>query len=277
MGAPMARNLAAAGADLTVWNRSPGPAKKLAKDGIEVAKTVERLAEVCDTIILIVTDTEAVRKVLFSPDGVTAGLKKGALVIDMGTTDVLKTRQFGRWIAEAGGEMLDAPVSGGQVGAEAGELTIMVGGSAKAFKKALPVFKVLGTRVTHVGDSGAGQVAKAANQVIVGLTIGAVAEALALAKAAGVDPAKVRDAIRGGFAESRILELHGGRMVTGKFKPGGKVSTQRKDMVQAEDLAAEFGIDLPSVTLNRKLYDKAVKAGHGDLDHAALYKIIAKT
>lgn len=273
----MARNLAAAGADLMVWNRSPGPARALAKEGIAVAKTVERLAEVCDVIVVIVSDTEAVRKILFSGDGVTAGLKKGALVIDMGTTDVLKTRQFARWIAEAGGEMLDAPVSGGEVGAKAGELTIMVGGSARAYKKALPVFKVLGKRVTHVGDVSAGQVAKAANQVIVGLTIGAVSEALALAEAAGVDPARVRDAIRGGFAESRILELHGERMVTGKFTPGGKVRTQRKDMVLAEDLADEFGIDLPSVALNRKLYDKAVKAGHGDLDHSALFKLYKKT
>jgi 3-hydroxyisobutyrate dehydrogenase-like beta-hydroxyacid dehydrogenase len=196
------------------------------------------------------------------------------LIIDMGTTAVTATRAFASRVADSGGAYLDAPVSGGQVGAEAASLSIMAGGEAAAFARAEPIFRVLGGRVTHVGDTGAGQVAKTANQIIVALTIGAVAEALTLAKRAGVDPARVRDALDGGFASSRILELHGRRMVEDDFTPGGRAKTQLKDMVQAMELAGELGLALPATELSRDLYARMVEAGWGDLDHAGLIKVI---
>ncbi|CCC99436.1 tartronate semialdehyde reductase (fragment) [Azospirillum baldaniorum] len=167
-------------------------------------------------------------------------------------------------------------MSGGTVAAEAGTLTIMAGGTEEAFARALPLFQAMGQRITHVGDSGAGQVAKMANQVIVALSIGAVAEALALAKAAGVEPGKVRDAIRGGFAESRILELHGQRMVSGDFTPGGRVLTQIKDLKQAEELAEQSGIQLPALGLSLELFELLAEQGDGGLDHSALYRLFVK-
>ena len=174
---------------------------------------------------------------------------------------------------EAGGAYVDAPVSGGTLGAVDGNLVIMAGGTSAAVARAGPIFAVLGGRTTHVGGAGTGQVAKAANQVIVGLNIGAVAEALTLAAKAGADPAKVREALAGGFADSRILEVHGKRMVDGDFRPGGKVTTQAKDMSQALELAAELGFSLPATALNRDLYAKLIEAGHGNLDHSALIKV----
>ena len=165
-------------------------------------------------------------------------------------------------------------MSGGEIGAKDGTLTIMAGGTREAVSRAMPFFEVMGSHVTHVGDAGAGQIAKAANQVIVGLTIGAVAEALALAKRAGADPAKVREALQGGFAASRILEVHGQRMIDGVFVPGGKAATQRKDMQQALDLAASIGLELPATALSRDLYDRLIAAGGADLDHSGLYTVI---
>jgi len=270
MGRPMARNLAAAGARLVVHNRSRGAVEKLAAEGMVAAESPRDAAAQADIVILMLPDTPTVEAVLFdSGNGVAGGLRAGALVIDMGTTAVTATRGFAARIAN----YVDAPVSGGEVGAEAGTLTIMAGGGAADFARARPLFEVLGRHITHVGDSGAGQVAKAVNQVIVGLTIGAVAEALALARGAGADPEKVRQALAGGFAGSRILELHGARMTAGDFTPGGRAATQRKDMAQALELAAELGLDLPATALNRSLYDRLIAAGHGDLDHSALYKL----
>jgi 2-hydroxy-3-oxopropionate reductase len=273
MGRPMARNLAAAGARLVIHNRSRGGVDELAAEGMAAAESPGDASARSDIVILMLPDTPTVDAVLFGEKGVAGGLRPGALVIDMGTTAVTATRDFAARIAEHGAGYVDAPVSGGQVGAEAATLTIMAGGSADDFERARPLFEVLGSHITHVGDSGAGQVAKAVNQVIVGLTIGAVAEALALARAAGVDPEQVRRALAGGFAGSRILELHGQRMTAGDFTPGGRAATQRKDMAQALDLAAELGLDLPATALNRDLYDRLIAAGHGDLDHSALYKL----
>ena len=269
MGRPMARNLAAAGARLIVHNRSRGAVDALAAEGMTAAESPHAVATAADIVILMLPDTPTVEAVLFGDDGVAGGLRPDALVIDMGTTAVTATRAFAARVAN----YVDAPVSGGQVGAEAGTLTIMAGGSTADFARARPLFEVLGSHITHVGDSGAGQVAKAVNQVIVGLTIGAVAEALALARAAGVDPEMVRQALAGGFAGSRILELHGQRMTAGDFTPGGRAATQQKDMEQALALAAELGLDLPATALNRDLYDRLIATGHGDLDHSALYKL----
>ena len=274
MGRPMSLNLHRAGAELVIYNRSRGVVDELVGVGIEAAASPKDVAERAPIIVLIVSDTPAVERVLFGDDGVAHGLQTGAIVIDMGTTAVTTTRNFAQQIKAKGAHYVDAPVSGGQVGAEAATLAIMVGASEDAFARAKPIFKVLGKNITHVGEVGAGQVAKAANQIIVGLTIGAVAEALALAKRAGVDPGKVRQALAGGFAASRILEVHGLRMVDQTFDPGGKATTQRKDLAQALELAQELGMELPATTLYRDLYDKLIEMGGGELDHSALIKVL---
>jgi 3-hydroxyisobutyrate dehydrogenase-like beta-hydroxyacid dehydrogenase len=264
------------GAAVVVHNRSPGPVEELAKEGLRPAAGPAEVAGAADTLILMLTDTPAVEAVADALLGAQSdALRPGHLVIDMGTTAVGATRRLAERVRAVGADWVDAPVSGGQVAAEAATLTIMAGGTPEAFERAKPLFEALGRRITHVGDVGAGQIAKTANQVIVGLTIGAVAEALALAKAAGADPAKVREAIRGGFAESRILDLHGGRMVSGDFAPGARVTTQLKDLAQAEALAEEAGIDLPAMSLCRELYEMLVEKGDGGLDHAALYRLFS--
>ncbi|NQV83038.1 MAG: NAD(P)-dependent oxidoreductase [Rhodospirillales bacterium] len=271
MGRHMARNLKAAGADLIIHNRSQGIIGELVAEGMTAAATPVDVAASADTVILMLPDTPAVETVL---RGMLGGLRPGTLVIDMGTTKVTATRGFAADVEVAGGVYIDAPVSGGTIGAEGGTLTIMAGGADAAIKRAQPIFDVLGQKTTHVGPVGTGQVAKAANQVIVGLNIGAVAEALVLAKKAGADPARVRAALGGGFADSRILEVHGQRMIDGAFAPGGKCTTQRKDMDQALELAGELGFEMPATALSRDLYDTLIEAGHGDLDHSALIKAI---
>lgn len=274
MGRPMCMNLHASGAELVIFNRSRPKLDELVARGLTPADSPRALAGRVETIILMVSDTPAVEKVLTADDGVIAGLNEGALVIDMGTTAVPETREFAALVRAHGAEYVDAPVSGGVLGAEAGTLAIMAGGSDAAMDKAMPVFRVLGENITHVGDVGAGQVAKAANQIIVGLTIGAVAEALTLARRSGVDPARVRTALQGGFAASRILEVHGERMITGSFEPGGKAVTQRKDLFQALALAKSTGLELPGTALNMALYDRLIAEDGGELDHSALVKVI---
>lgn len=275
MGKPMARNLMRAGAKLVITNRSQGVIEELSKEGMIPAACPRAAAEAADVVICMLSDTPALEKVLMGEDGVFAAANlQGKLVIDMGTSKLLVTRMLAAKAQELGADYLDAPVSGGTLGAEAGNLTIMAGGTDDAFARALPVLEVLGAKITHVGPTGAGQVAKAANQVIVGLNIGAVAEALSLAQAAGVDPGKVREALGGGFADSRILEVHGLRMVEGKFTPGARCPIQRKDMDQAMELAEHLGIELPATALSRDLYDRVIAAGDGDLDHAGLIRAI---
>ncbi len=274
MGKPMARNLKTAGAAMVIHNRSQGVVDELAGEGMSPAATPAEVAERAETVICMLSDTPAVEAVIIGADGVVEGVHAGSLVIDMGTTKVPDTRAFAKAVAAAGGDYVDAPVSGGQIGAEAGKLTIMAGGSEAALERAGPLFEVLGQKTTHVGGIGAGQVAKAANQVIVGLNIGAVAEALTLTRKAGVDPARVRQALAGGFADSRILEVHGLRMIEGTFAPGGKCTTQRKDLEQALELAAGMDLELPATALCRDLYDRMIAAGGGDLDHSALIKAI---
>lgn len=276
MGRPMARHLFGAGADLAVWNRTPSVAEAFARPGIHVCVSPAELAGRSDILVLMVADTAAVEQVLFAADGVAGGLRPGALVIDMGTTAAMPTREFAARLAQQGVDYIDAPVSGGEIGAIDASLTIMAGGSAAAIARARPLFAVLGTHFTHVGGVGAGQVAKAANQIIVGLNIGAVAEALALVEAAGVDPAKVREALLGGFAASRILEVHGQRMIDRSFKPGARITTQYKDMRQACELGALLGQPLPAAELGRDLFHKLIEQGDGDLDHSALIRILRR-
>ena len=274
MGRPMSMNLHAAGAEVVIHNRSRGVVDALAAESLMPAASPREVAERAPIVIVMVSDTPALERVIGGDDGVANGIAPGNLVIDMGTTAVPATRAIAKAIMDRGGEYIDAPVSGGEVGAKSGTLTIMAGGSEDAIARAMPCFEAMGRNVTHVGDVGAGQIAKAANQVVVGLTIGAVAEALALARRAGADPAKVREALLGGFAASRILELHGQRMIDGAFAPGGKATTQRKDMQQALDLAASLELELPATRLSRDLYDRLIADGGGDLDHSGLYTVI---
>ncbi len=276
MGKPMARNLSAAGARMTVASRSPGPVEELAAEGMTPAENGRTVAASSDIVIVMVTNTPSAEAVIAGPGGVIEGLSPGTLVIDMGTTAVRATRALADKVAAAGGDWIDAPVSGGSVGATDGTLTIMAGGTDAAIARAAPVFEVLGRRHTRIGGPGAGQVAKAINQNIVGLTIAAVAEGIALARAAGADPARVREAlnVEGGFAQSRILDLHGQRMIDGAFTPGGRVSVQHKDVHQGLELAKQVGIRLPSLERNVELWDAMIEKGWADLDHSALIKLI---
>lgn len=274
MGKPMARNLLEAGAALTVTSRSPGPAEELEALGANRAASPREVTAASDIVILMVTDTPSVDAVLHGDDGVLAGLAAGKTLIDMGTTKVRETRA---WAAEAnalGAAYVDAPVSGGTVGAEAGNLTIMIGAADDAIATVMPVFEVLGKNITHIGDVGAGQVTKTANQAIVGVTLAAVAEGLTLAARAGVDPAKVREALLGGFAESRVLDLHGGRMVERAFEPHGRASVHHKDILQALELAEQVGIDLLSVRTNLELWQKMMDRGWADLDQAGIIRAV---
>lgn len=277
MGKHMAQNLKSAGANMIIHNRSQGIVTALKRDGMKSTKTpadITRIFSVGGTVILMLPDTTALQDVLSGPDGLICGLPKDCLVIDMGTSSVRVTKLLAKEVARAGGQYVDAPVSGGSIGAKEGTLTIMAGGTNEAIALAKPVFKVLGKRITHVGPVGTGQIAKTANQVIVGLNIGAIAEALVLVKKAGADPARVCEALTGGFADSRALKLHGQRMIYENFEPGARSTIQRKDLDQALELAKDLGLDLPATALGRDLYDKLIKAGFGDLDHSALIKAI---
>ena len=274
MGRPMALHLLEAGADLCVWNRSRDVAEHLLRPGMQVCDTPADLGRASAIVVLMVADTHAVDQVLFGNQGLAQGLDAGDLVVDMGTTSVMATRDFAGRLSQAGVDFVDAPVSGGEIGAVDASLTIMAGGDDAVIARARPLFDVLGRQFTHVGAVGAGQVAKAANQIIVGLNIGAVAEALALVMAAGVDPRKVRQALLGGFAGSRILEVHGQRMIDATFQAGARISTQYKDMRQASELGELLGQPLPATRLSMSLFGQLIEQGDGDLDHSALIRVL---
>jgi 2-hydroxy-3-oxopropionate reductase len=282
MGLPMAARLLAAGHSVAVWNRSPDAAVQLqqgldpvAASGLRIAAAASEAVVGADLVITMLSDGPAVRAVLFADPGVAVHVRPGACLIDMSSIPPVTAREHARWLAERGIAALDAPVSGGVVGARAGQLAIMVGGEAEVLRRAAPALAVLG-RVTHVGPVGAGQLAKLANQVIVGITIGAVAEALLLAARGGADPLAVRAAIRGGFAESRILELHGARMLEDDFAPGGAIQTQVKDLLAALEEARGVGLDLPITRLLCALFERARDHGDGGLDHSALLRELGR-
>ncbi len=289
MGRPMAARLLAAGFNLQIWNRSSAAAHDFQgevppdqRKRLRVAATAAEAVSGADVSISMLSDGPAVRAVLFGAanqeacaEGVARHLKAGSVWLDMSSIPPETARQHAQALAELGVTALDAPVSGGVVGAAAGTLAIMVGGDAGVMPRLAPVFAALG-RVTPVGPAGAGQLAKLANQVIVGVTIGAVAEALLLAARGGADAEAVRAAIRGGFAESRILELHGARMLEDTFAPGGAVQTQLKDLRTALAAAEAAGLDLPITALLAELFADAVEAGDGNLDHAALLREIGR-
>lgn len=274
MGLPMARRLLQAGLPLTVWNRSRAKAEPLAAEGAQVADSAAQAVREADAVITMLEHGGVVHEVLFT-QGVAAAMPAASLFIDMSSIQPAQAREHAKALTERGVAALDAPVSGGTLGAQAGTLAIMAGGEAADFARAAPVFAPLG-RAVHVGPSGAGQLAKLANQMIVGITIGAVAEALLLAERGGADPAKVREALRGGFADSRILEVHGERMVTHDFAKRAALTVQLKDMRNALATAAETGFEAPITTLFESLYDSAAGHGFGDADHAGLWLELAR-
>ncbi|MEE7503430.1 2-hydroxy-3-oxopropionate reductase [Methylobacterium sp. C33D] len=273
MGTPMAGHLIAAGHSLFLKTRRSVPEALLAAGGTACA-TAAAVAERADTIILMLPDTPDVEQVLFGADGVAEGLSPGKTVIDMSSIAPLATKDFAARIAERGGAYLDAPVSGGEVGAKNAALSIMVGGEAETFARAEPLFAAMGKTVTHVGPVGSGQVAKVANQIIVALTIEAVAEGLLFASKAGADPAKVRQAITGGLATSRILELHGARMIERTFDPGFRIGLHQKDLNLALDSARTLGLSLPATALAQQLFSACVAQGGAAWDHSALVKAL---
>ncbi len=277
MGAPMARHLHAAGADVTIWNRSEPAMIAAEKNGLKRAETLGELARQLGGGIIGInlTTTETVEEVAFGKNGmVSDSLAPGTLIIDFGTTGVSKTTEFAARLTSLRCGWVDAPVSGGQVGAEAANLTIMVGGAEKDVQRAMVILEVLGQKITHLGSSGAGQVTKLANQLIVAQTIDAVAQALRLAELAGVDSGKVREALRGGFAESRILDLHGDRMVRRDFAPGGRSTLQLKDVRLICELASDVGLDSPTLQNSLHQWVKFVEEkGWGNLDHSGLFKL----
>jgi 2-hydroxy-3-oxopropionate reductase len=271
MGRPMARNLLAAGFPLTVYSRSDGPVDELVEAGAARAAGPAAVAEASDITITMLPDTTDVEQVLTGGGGVLEGAASGSLVVDMSSIDPGPTRVMADAFAAKDVAMLDAPVSGGEKGAIDAALSIMVGGTDDAFARATPVFEALGKNIVHVGPSGAGQVCKACNQLVVAATIEAVAEALLLAERSGVDAAKVREALLGGFAGSKILEVHGQRMLDRTFDPGFRIRLHRKDARIVEGAAAEAGSPIPSFAVVTEQLQKAVDAGDGDRDHSGLF------
>ena len=274
MGIPMAKNLLHANFQLSLFARKPQALTPFADDDIETYNSPAELAKHCDTTIICVSDSPDVVDVIISDNGIIHGAKANHMVIDMSTISPEVTRSLAQQLATENIAMLDAPVSGGEIGAIDGTLSIMVGGSEAAFNNALPIFKVLGENIVHVGDHGAGQVAKACNQILAAQTISAVAEALLLAKSSNVDPRKVRDALLGGFANSKILELHGKRMLENNYKPGFKASLHLKDMGIALRSAEQNNISIPGAKMAEQYLKKVVEQGNGELDSSAIAKII---
>lgn len=273
MGRPMAGHLIDAGHTLHL-SRVKAASQPLVDKGGIAKDTPKAVAKASEIVILMLPDTPDVEAVLFGADGVAAGLKKGSLVIDMSSISPITTKAFAARIEALGSDYVDAPVSGGEVGAKNAALTIMVGGKDAAFVRAKPLFEKMGKTITLVGGVGDGQTAKVANQIIVGLTIEAVAEALTFAKKAGADPAKVREALMGGFASSRILEVHGERMLKRTFDPGFRIRLHRKDLTLAVDAAKALNLALPNAAATQQLLNAAVAMGDGDKDHSGLIRTL---
>jgi 2-hydroxy-3-oxopropionate reductase len=273
MGRPMAGHLIAAGHKVSL-HRVKEASQFLVDQGGVALDSARAVAEASDVVILMLPDTPDVQSVLFDADGVAAGLSAGKLVIDMSSISPVATKTFAERIRALGCDYLDAPVSGGEVGAKNAALTIMVGGEQAVFDKTLPLFQTMGKNITLVGGNGDGQTAKVANQIIVGLNIEAVAEALLFAKKAGADPAKVREALMGGFAASRVLELHGERMVKRTFDPGFRIRLHRKDPSLAVEAARALNLALPNASATQQLMNAAVARGDGEKDHSALIRTL---
>ncbi|OQX37290.1 MAG: 2-hydroxy-3-oxopropionate reductase [Candidatus Sedimenticola endophacoides] len=274
MGKPMAKNLQAAGHNLFFSEHfDPAPEELLGDNGTALANP-KAVAEAAEFIIIMVPDTPQVESVLFDADGVFDGLSQGKTVIDMSSISPLATKEFANKVNSKGAEYIDAPVSGGEVGAIAGTLTIMCGGNQAAFDDAKPLFEVMGKNITLVGGNGDGQTCKVSNQIIVALNIQAVSEALMFASKAGADPAKVREALMGGFASSKILEVHGERMVKGTFDPGFRISLHQKDLNLALSGARTLQLALPNTSTAQEMFNSCAALGGSDWDHSALIKAL---
>jgi 2-hydroxy-3-oxopropionate reductase len=274
MGRPMAANLLAAGFELAVWNRSPEPQHALVAQGAQGAESPAALARASDIVITMLSDDEALRAVLNGPDGVIANARPGALVIDMSTVSPALSQELATRAAARDVHMLDAPVSGGDVGARDGTLSIMVGGEADDVERSRPLFDVLGARVTHVGPAGAGQVVKACNQVLVAITFAGVAEALVLGSKLGVEPAKLLDVLSGGMAANRIMEMRRSNFLEHDFAPGFKVDLHHKDLEIALGAGGQADVPLPLAAAVQQMLRQLRAAGHGDEDDSALLRVV---
>lgn len=276
MGRPCVLNLLKAGHEVFVWARRAESAQPLLDAGARWADSPAALAAQVELVVSNVSDTADVEAVLLGEGGVVHGARPGLVCVDMSTISPLGARRIAERLAAAGVDFLDCPVSGGEVGAVNGTLTIMVGGKAEALDKVRPALEAMGKTITHIGDSGAGQVAKACNQIAVGVGVMAVAEVMKLARACGVDPAPVRQALLGGFAQSRVLEIHGQRMLDDNYAPGFKARLHGKDMGIVLDTARELGIRLPEAERAAALIGELIASGDGELDSSAIARLIWK-
>jgi len=276
MGRPMVLNLRKHGHAVWVHGRRPATMSALIDAGATGCASPAEGAANADVIFVMVSDTPDVEQVIFGEHGISERMRKGSVVVDMSTISPAATRRFAQALAEKGADMLDAPVSGGETGAINATLSIMVGGKAATFARARPYFECMGKNIVHVGDHGAGQVAKACNQIVVAVTIEAVSEALTFARKNGVDAAKVREALMGGFAGSKILEVHGKRMLDNDFKPGFKVKLHQKDLRIVMEDAGKLGLALPGAALAAQHLNALMGAGDGELDSAAIVKVIER-
>lgn len=275
MGLPMARRLLQAGHPLTAWNRTRAKAEPLLAHGATLADTPANAVREADVVICMLESGAISEQVLFGPEGLAAALKPGSLLIDMASTQPREAREHAAKLAALGVAHVDAPVSGGTLGAEAGNLAILCGGDEADVERARPILQIMG-RPTRIGGHGAGQLAKLANQLIVGVTIGAVAEAMLLVQKGGADPAMFKQAIAGGFADSRVMQVHGQRMIERDFAKRGSMAVQLKDMRNILATSAEIGFTAPITTLLEQLYAEANAQGLQDLDHSALFKHLAQ-
>ena len=276
MGKPMAGHLVRAGHEVSVYDLNPASVQELSSKGASACKSSKEVAQKSEIIFIIVQDTPDVEAVLFGKDGLVEGLKPKSIVVDMSSISPIATKEFAKKLAGMKVEMLDAPVSGGQVGAQNAALSIMVGGEAEVFEKIKPYFQLMGKNIVHVGGNGDGQTCKVANQIVVALNIEAVAEALLFASKAGADPVKVRAALMGGFAQSRILELHGERMLNRTFNPGFRIRLHQKDLNLALQAARSMGVSLPNTATAQELFNAVAAHGGIDLDHSAMVLALEK-
>ncbi len=274
MGKPMARNLLKAGYTLVAHNRSTAAVDELTKEGAHTATNSPEVAARSKIIITMLPDSPDVELVYAGDKGIFSGVKSGSLLIDMSSISPVVARKLATDVEKRACDMLDAPVSGGEAGAISAALSIMIGGKTFAVERAMPIFQALGKNIVHVGEAGAGQVTKAANQMVVGTTIAIVGEALVLAKKAGVDPAKVRQAMLGGFAQSKILEAHGQKMLDRNFKPGFRIRLHEKDMKIALATGSEYGVPLMVTGIVGQMMTAMKGMGNGDLDHSGLVRLI---
>jgi 2-hydroxy-3-oxopropionate reductase len=272
----MSRHLLRAGHSVCVYDRDPLCVEAVESAGGKACASSKDVASKSDVVFIMVPDTPDVEAVIFGKNGVAEGIRAGAIVVDMSSISPIATRDFARRLAAIGVKMLDAPVSGGTVGAEQATLSIMVGGDRAVFEQVKPCFEILGKNIVHIGGNGDGQTCKVANQIAVALTIEAVSEALLFASRAGADPAKVREALLGGFASSRILDLHGKRMIEHNFKPGFRVRHQQKDLNLALQGARALGLSLPCAAVVQELYNSLCAQGGTDLDHSALVTVLER-